>query len=797
MAAGNRSPLGFGVIALFHLCLLAGGVFLQNVYERYSGGAFLLALICAASALLAVAFLAPRFYWDIFRGFKSAAILLTLLVLSCILGTLIIQDLDLRRDGVFESGVVAPGEKPVFSDKNQFTRFALAESHAWLWIFPNEERREALEKVKLSETDKLQVALRKEAFGERAARAYEQAILGSQRRHEAQRTTSNFASDNQEFFYSLFLLVRQLHLFDIFESWWFYILLGLIGLNVIVGTMVRAPWNVRDAGIAITHSGILIILAGALLDLIVAKEGYIHFTYGRPELQVSSAIYDQKTRTETELPFRVYLERFATEYYHELMVERVDWSRRHDGRPWQTGNGPPPGGRPFSAYAPYPVRAGVTRSFEDGGIKVIVHEYKPRVFVDPLVEENPEGPLLPAVKLGLYNNPRGGSNFFVHGNSEPWFFAFDERRYALDRYDMRFEYVWADDEAHYRALLRDAPVPDNGDLILKLGNEVRRERVDLGKARRVRLGDRELDIEFVQIQSVLAEEENVNLAAKEQRTEQPALYLRVNGQVVRVYRDEASFTAGYHLLPGLEYRFEWPNPRDSGVVAIARVVSGPGLDPVLVQARPDGGPPAVAPLEPGRPVPLGGPLEGIGYLGLEAAVTRAREARRVREVPDAEFLREGGGARDSLLAAWADVEIQGPWGTLRREMTPFDRPISYGPPGQPPLYAFALRNTGSQRDWFSVLSVLDRDGNTVKTHSVQVNSPLRHRGWRFFQATAGTDRDGLGVSGISVTYNPGVNFMYVGYTVLTLGVCWIFFVRPVLDWRRRRLKESERMEAAA
>ena len=32
--------------------------------------------------------------------------------------------------------------------------------------------------------------------------------------------------------------------------------------------------------------------------------------------------------------------------------------------------------------------------------------------------------------------------------------------------------------------------------------------------------------------------------------------------------------------------------------------------------------------------------------------------------------------------------------------------------------------------------------------------------------------------------------MYLGYTVLTFGTCWIFFVRPILDKRRRKRRKS-------
>ena len=97
--------------------------------------------------------------------------------------------------------------------------------------------------------------------------------------------------------------------------------------------------------------------------------------------------------------------------------------------------------------------------------------------------------------------------------------------------------------------------------------------------------------------------------------------------------------------------------------------------------------------------------------------------------------------------------------------------------------------------WGIDYALLNRAGDPVKTHNVQVNAPLRHRGYRFFQATASQTREGFGISGISVTRNPGVNFMYLGYTVLTAGVCYLFFVRPIIDRRRRRQRREEAAES--
>jgi len=789
MGAGNRSPLGFVPITVFHLSALLAAVLLQILYDKWGVVALLVGLGAVVGTLIAIAIVNVSFYWDLFRSLKSAAVLITFLVVACILGTLLIQDLDLRRAGVFDKGLAPEGEElPPFDDRNQSTRFALAEAHALLWLFPNEERRRmTAEKVTLSEFEKEQVALRSTAFGPRTGRAFEKAVLGSKQRQVNQLTTSHYARQHHAGFYKFFLVCRNLHLFDIFESWWFRVLLGLIGVNLVFGTIALAPWSTRMLGVAITHAGILIVLMGGLADILAAKEGYMHLKDGKPHERVASKIHDQKNRLYHRLPFKIHLERFATEYYHELLVERIDWTRRHDGKPWSGTNGNGHTGRPFSVRATTPVRAGVERLIEDKKIRVIVHEYKPRIFVRTVIEETGDDKVNPAVKLALYNNPKGGKNFFIHGNNQPWLFATEEDRCCLDMFGSRFEYVWAENAGHYQRLLEQAPAPDNGTLILRTKGDSVRERVVLGQKRDLTIGGRTVGVEFVAIRSALEDSKNVNLDRRKQTSEEPVLYLRVDGQPLPVPRDDSAFTRDFNLLAGVEFRFDWPNPKDAGVRSIFRVIEGKGLPQALVQID-DQGKALAQPMRRGVPVALIG-LKG-GYLAVEERVRSAREKSEVQEVSDEAFLREGGGEQDHLLAAWADVEISGEWGTVRQELTPYDRPIFYGPKGERPVYAFSLVKTQQQRDWFSVLSVLNEKGEKVKSHAVQVNSPLRYGGYRFFQATAATDEDGLGVSGISVTRNPGVSFMYVGYAVLTLGVCWIFFAKPIIQRRRRRNRSA-------
>ncbi len=60
-----------------------------------------------------------------------------------------------------------------------------------------------------------------------------------------------------------------------YGSWWFSSLLFLLSLNVISSALVRYPWSRRQYGFLMTHSGIVIILIGAIVGLLGGREGYI------------------------------------------------------------------------------------------------------------------------------------------------------------------------------------------------------------------------------------------------------------------------------------------------------------------------------------------------------------------------------------------------------------------------------------------------------------------------------------------------------------------------------------------
>ncbi len=52
--------------------------------------------------------------------------------------------------------------------------------------------------------------------------------------------------------------------FGVYGTWWFALLLGLLGLNVLCAAAIRFPWKKYQTGFVITHAGIIVLLVGCL-----------------------------------------------------------------------------------------------------------------------------------------------------------------------------------------------------------------------------------------------------------------------------------------------------------------------------------------------------------------------------------------------------------------------------------------------------------------------------------------------------------------------------------------------------
>ena len=138
---------------------------------------------------------------------------------------------------------------------------------------------------------------------------------------------------------------------DLFRSWWYLGLLGLLGLSLLFVTIVHAPLILKRKGrnamigVITTHLGILILIAGIIYG------GYTGFRHEIKLIEGEAAVV-------TGLPFVIYLDELIVEEYRQDEFPSLDLAalpkKRQDshitllknGKPWMTAVAAP--GQPIT-----------------------------------------------------------------------------------------------------------------------------------------------------------------------------------------------------------------------------------------------------------------------------------------------------------------------------------------------------------------------------------------------------------------------------------------------------------------
>ncbi|OHB70844.1 MAG: hypothetical protein A2W23_04925 [Planctomycetes bacterium RBG_16_43_13] len=81
------------------------------------------------------------------------------------------------------------------------------------------------------------------------------------------------------------------------------------------------------------------------------------------------------------------------------------------------------------------------------------------------------------------------------------------------------------------------------------------------------------------------------------------------------------------------------------------------------------------------------------------------------------------------------------------------------------------------KDYRSVLSVWNEE-KEVKKETIEVNAPLEYDGYLFYQSNYNPKN--LNYSGILVVKDPGLWLVWVGFGMLSLGVIYVFYIRPYI-----------------
>jgi hypothetical protein len=118
-----------------------------------------------------------------------------------------------------------------------------------------------------------------------------------------------------------------------------------------------------------------------------------------------------------------------------------------------------------------------------------------------------------------------------------------------------------------------------------------------------------------------------------------------------------------------------------------------------------------------------------------------------------------------------EVQIIRPDGSAQRQYV-FER----FPQPHPSGTALGLSYRRMIKDYVSKVEVLVQD-QVVARKAIEVNHPLHHGGYSFYQSSYGADSDtGKPVTVLTVVCDCGLPGVYLGYAALALGVAWQLWV---------------------
>ncbi len=220
-----------------------------------------------------------------------------------------------------------------------------------------------------------------------------------------------------------------------------------------------------------------------------------------------------------------------------------------------------------------------------------------------------------------------------------------------------------------------------------------------------------------------------------------------------------------------------------------RFVAGPGETLRFSAGNASGGAPRSGIVTPGEPIATGWPGLAITVDRFLPAGALARSIEPA--TPPAKEERRRPAVRLHLESPSARGEPQWvPWGE-QRSLSIGDKTasISYRPPAKAlPFRVTLLRFNNESYPGSSMAATYE---STVRVDDpeqgpfealISMNHPLHYRGYIFFQSSFVEGRPMMSV--FSVARAPGLPLVYLGTSLMGLGIVWMFYVKPYLAKRQ-------------
>lgn len=536
---------------------------------------------------------------------------------------------------------------------------------------------------------------------------------------------------------SLASFLEFTQLTNVFQSYWFILILLLLCANLICCTIARWRGDLLQLGFILTHISIILILAGSIIGLAFGQKGVIWIAEG----QTVKEFY-RRDGSPMPLPFGLRLVKFITEKHPPKfeLLSYVKDKHREKVLPIEVGR---PQRIPKSPYT------------------VTIKQYIPDAVVLQEAVNKSEELKNPAIFVQLY----GSKEVAVEG----WLVAKNQNAYIDNKRDLRLEYMWLNsaDEFDRAASQVEASARPTLTVTLEEKKTTREVPIEVGKG--FSLGG--YNIKFLEF---VLDFTARHMPLAQQRPANPAVRIELQGpQGTESRWVFANFPDWDKMHPtknkGLKLTCTVPK-NISFVTRQVKILQGPDGRRLFTYIK-DNKVVQTVEWELNKKY-------DVGDTGHQIRIAKFYPDFGIKE---SVVKRSDEVGKPALL-----VEITGPVGKLT-DWVFADVPNST--PYMDGNFFLLYRQFGENiKDWKSTLEVVEA-GEVVAEKTIEVNDPLKYGGYTFYQSSY--DPENPKISGLQVARDPGVWLVYTGFSTLCFGIIFIFYLKPLVRRRIQAMKAEE------
>ncbi len=545
-------------------------------------------------------------------------------------------------------------------------------------------------------------------------------------------------------------IFRYLGFYDIYHDLRFIILLVLLGLNTFACTLNRFKLRWNRLGMMLTHFGLLLILVGALSGAILGVKGFMIIREGETTDQMRVG---QATSTMETLPFDVKLVDFILDKYAEptdkLLMLDVKTNRQESYKVEEGKSVPLPQPSWVGLASLVGIRPELAGS-------VHVDRVIPNAVTVTSLTEGPEPTGIPAME------------FHITGEGAEWRgFALSqlERPYVLERAHLGVGYIkLASGESideQVRKVIALSKSNDRLEVTVTGESTPKTYPAQVGSKFNIEGSDYSVEV-LRYVPDFVIDTNTRQITSRSNSPNNPAVQVRITGPSGSKEMWLFSRFPGAHTMSDAPIQIRYGrNDLLGGISDFALLLDPASGKPVLAQIR-EGKLVAKTDVELGQPIGIEGTSYGIV---VDRLFENANMVRNIESRPD----------RSNRAAMEVSVKQRG------RPSKSYD--LWQGAPADVDGYKMLFSSENTIRDFYSILQIID-GGSMVEEKKIEVNDPLRYKGYSFYQNSY--DTEALSWSGLEIKKDPGVPLVYAGFSMQILGMIIIFYINPLV----RKAKKS-------